>query len=186
MGTRKVKSNRTLYPAPPLTYIPFYTILFFLSLILCSSLYMCLSHSFSLFLFLTHSLPPLSGTITGLRNYGAFLELDGGMAGLLHISQISYDRVDNLETLFTIGQRCKVLPCATCLALPYRPCPASSSYNTKNIFFSISFSRLSITIFYLIYNFFLFLLFPISLPFLSTVSFPPYISSFSFCLSVRL
>lgn len=51
----------------------------------------------------------VSGTITGLRNYGAFLELDGGMAGLLHISQISYDRVDNLETLFTIGQRCKVM-----------------------------------------------------------------------------
>lgn len=51
-------------------------------------------------------IPP--GTITGLRNYGAFLELDGGMAGLLHISQISYDRVDSLETLFTIGQRCKV------------------------------------------------------------------------------
>ena len=48
------------------------------------------------------------GTITGLRNYGAFLELDGGMAGLLHISQISYERVDSLETLFTIGQRCKV------------------------------------------------------------------------------
>jgi ribosomal protein S1 len=51
----------------------------------------------------------VNGTITGLRNYGAFLELDGGMAGLLHISQISYDRVENLETLFTIGQRCKVM-----------------------------------------------------------------------------
>jgi small subunit ribosomal protein S1 len=51
----------------------------------------------------------VGGTITGLRNYGAFLELEGGMAGLLHISQISYDRVDNLETLFTIGQKCKVM-----------------------------------------------------------------------------
>lgn len=51
----------------------------------------------------------VSGTITGLRNYGAFLELEGGMAGLLHISQISYDRVDSLETLFTIGQKCKVM-----------------------------------------------------------------------------
>ena len=54
------------------------------------------------------SLETITGTITGLRNYGAFLELDWGMAGLLHISQISYDRVDKLETLFTIGQRCKV------------------------------------------------------------------------------
>jgi len=51
----------------------------------------------------------VSGTITGLRNYGAFLELDGGIAGLLHISQISYDRVDSLESLFTIGQRAKVM-----------------------------------------------------------------------------
>jgi len=51
----------------------------------------------------------ISGTITGLRNYGAFLELEGGMAGLLHISQISYDRIDNLEKLFTIGQKCKVM-----------------------------------------------------------------------------
>jgi small subunit ribosomal protein S1 len=51
----------------------------------------------------------ISGTITGLRNYGAFLELEGGTAGLLHISQISYDRVDNLEKLFQIGQKCKVM-----------------------------------------------------------------------------
>lgn len=51
----------------------------------------------------------VSGTITGLRNYGAFLELEGGMAGLLHISQISYDRVENLENLFKIGQKCKVM-----------------------------------------------------------------------------
>jgi len=51
----------------------------------------------------------VAGTITGLRNYGAFLELEGGMAGLLHISQISYDRIDNLEKLFQIGQKCKVM-----------------------------------------------------------------------------
>lgn len=50
----------------------------------------------------------VSGTVTGLRNYGVFLELQGGMAGLLHISQISVDRIENLENLFTIGQKCKV------------------------------------------------------------------------------
>ena len=55
----------------------------------------------------------VTGTITGLRNYGAFLELEGGMAGLLHISQISYDRIDNLENLFQIGQKCKVDPIIT-------------------------------------------------------------------------
>lgn len=51
----------------------------------------------------------IKGTITGLRNYGAFLELEGGTAGLLHISQISYDRIENLEQMFTIGQQCKVM-----------------------------------------------------------------------------
>jgi len=51
----------------------------------------------------------IGGSVTGLKTYGAFLELDGGAAGLLHISQISYDRIDNLETLFTIGQRVKVM-----------------------------------------------------------------------------
>jgi small subunit ribosomal protein S1 len=50
----------------------------------------------------------VSGTVTGLRQYGAFLELEGGMAGLLHISQISYERIDNLEQLFSVGQKCKV------------------------------------------------------------------------------
>mmetsp|Transcript_23343 Transcript_23343/g.52374 ORF Transcript_23343/g.52374 Transcript_23343/m.52374 type:complete len:411 (+) Transcript_23343:90-1322(+) len=51
----------------------------------------------------------INGSVTGLRNYGAFMELDGGSAGLLHISQISYDRIENLESLFTIGQRVKVM-----------------------------------------------------------------------------
>jgi small subunit ribosomal protein S1 len=51
----------------------------------------------------------LPAVVTGLRNYGAFVEVEGGTAGLLHISQISYDRIENLETLFTIGQSVKVM-----------------------------------------------------------------------------
>ena len=51
----------------------------------------------------------VGGTITGIRPYGAFLELETGMAGLLHISQISYDRIDNLEEVFTVGQKAKVM-----------------------------------------------------------------------------
>lgn len=51
----------------------------------------------------------VNATVTGLREYGAFVEVDGGSSGLLHISQISYDRVDNLEALFTTGQRVKVM-----------------------------------------------------------------------------
>uniref|UniRef100_A0A7S0SQK5 S1 motif domain-containing protein n=1 Tax=Chromulina nebulosa TaxID=96789 RepID=A0A7S0SQK5_9STRA len=51
----------------------------------------------------------VGATVTGLRSYGVFLELDGGLAGLLHISQISFDRIDNLENLFSVGQKCKVM-----------------------------------------------------------------------------
>eukprot|EP01038_Epipyxis_sp_PR26KG_P012958 gene12958-17374_t len=51
----------------------------------------------------------VSGTVTGLRYYGAFCELEGGTAGLLHISQISYDRVESVENLFKIGQKLKVM-----------------------------------------------------------------------------
>lgn len=51
----------------------------------------------------------VEGTVTGLRKYGVFLEITGGYAGLLHISQISYDRVTDLEKLFSIGQKAKVM-----------------------------------------------------------------------------
>jgi len=37
------------------------------------------------------------------------LELEGGTAGLLHISQISYERIENLEQMFKVGQQVKVM-----------------------------------------------------------------------------
>lgn len=39
----------------------------------------------------------VTGTVTGLRPYGAFVEVEGGYSGLLHISQISSDRVDDVS-----------------------------------------------------------------------------------------
>lgn len=42
------------------------------------------------------------GTVTAVKPYGAFVEIMG-MSGLLHISQISYDRVENLEATLTAG-----------------------------------------------------------------------------------
>jgi small subunit ribosomal protein S1 len=50
----------------------------------------------------------VAATVTGLRAYGAFCEIDGGMSGLLHISQISSERIDSLEKLFSVGQKLKV------------------------------------------------------------------------------
>lgn len=51
----------------------------------------------------------VAGTVTGLRSYGAFVELEGGDAGLLHVSQISCERIDNMDTMFTVGQQIKVM-----------------------------------------------------------------------------
>merc|ERR1712129_639190 len=39
---------------------------------------------------------------------GAFVQV-GGMSGLLHISQISYDRIDDLETVVQVGMNMKCM-----------------------------------------------------------------------------
>jgi len=50
----------------------------------------------------------IDGVVKALKPYGAFVEV-GGMSGLLHISQISYDRIDDLEKVFTPGDRVKCM-----------------------------------------------------------------------------
>lgn len=50
----------------------------------------------------------ISGMVKALKPYGAFVEV-GGMSGLLHISQISYDRIDSLESVFQIGDQVKCM-----------------------------------------------------------------------------
>lgn len=50
----------------------------------------------------------VTGMVKALKPYGAFVEV-GGMSGLLHISQISYDRIDNLEKVFQPGDQVKCM-----------------------------------------------------------------------------
>jgi len=50
----------------------------------------------------------INGMVKALKPYGAFVEV-GGMSGLLHISQISYDRIDDLEKVFQPGQQVKCM-----------------------------------------------------------------------------
>jgi small subunit ribosomal protein S1 len=50
----------------------------------------------------------IEGKITGIRPFGAFVDFMGN-TGLLHISQISQKRVENVEKIFTIGQPIKAL-----------------------------------------------------------------------------
>lgn len=50
----------------------------------------------------------VDGVVKALKPYGAFVEI-GGMSGLLHISQISYDRIDDLEKVLQPGLQVKCM-----------------------------------------------------------------------------
>merc|ERR1712125_318453 len=50
----------------------------------------------------------IQGVVKALKPYGAFVDV-GGMSGLLHISQISYDRIDDLERVFEMGDKVKCM-----------------------------------------------------------------------------
>jgi small subunit ribosomal protein S1 len=50
----------------------------------------------------------VSGVVKALKPYGAFIEV-GGMSGLLHISQISYDRIEDLELVLQPGMQVKCM-----------------------------------------------------------------------------
>jgi len=50
----------------------------------------------------------IQGVVKALKPYGAFVEV-GGMSGLLHISQISYDRIDDLEKVINPGMVIKCM-----------------------------------------------------------------------------
>ncbi|KAI2496136.1 Ribosomal protein S1-like RNA-binding domain [Fragilaria crotonensis] len=50
----------------------------------------------------------VTGMVKALKPYGAFVEV-GGMSGLLHISQISYDRIDDLEKVLQPGMQVKCM-----------------------------------------------------------------------------
>eukprot|EP00270_Netrium_digitus_P021753 TRINITY_DN950_c0_g1_i1.p1 TRINITY_DN950_c0_g1~~TRINITY_DN950_c0_g1_i1.p1 ORF type:complete len:445 (+),score=125.47 TRINITY_DN950_c0_g1_i1:61-1335(+) len=48
------------------------------------------------------------GRVQSVKPYGAFVDV-GGVNGLLHISQISHDRVTNVETVLSEGDQLKVM-----------------------------------------------------------------------------
>ena len=45
----------------------------------------------------------LSGTVKTIAAYGAFVELEGGVTGLVHISQLTEGRVDNVESAVSVS-----------------------------------------------------------------------------------
>lgn len=50
----------------------------------------------------------IEGTVKNITDFGAFIDL-GGADGLLHISEMSWGRVDNPRKLFKIGEKVTVL-----------------------------------------------------------------------------
>lgn len=50
----------------------------------------------------------VEGVVKSTRTYGVFVEVRG-LSGLLHISQISYDRINDINTVFSPGQKIKVM-----------------------------------------------------------------------------
>lgn len=54
----------------------------------------------------------VTGKVTGITKFGAFVELEGGVTGLVHISEVSLDYVNDINDHLKIGDtvEVKVLP----------------------------------------------------------------------------
>lgn len=50
----------------------------------------------------------VTGIITSIKKYGAFLSFENGYIGLLHISEISSNFVNNIHSYFSIGDEVTV------------------------------------------------------------------------------
>ncbi len=51
----------------------------------------------------------LNGTVKNIKPFGAFVEVENGVTGLLHIEDISVSRIKSPEERFTVGQNIKVM-----------------------------------------------------------------------------
>lgn len=51
----------------------------------------------------------LNGKVTGLTAFGAFVELEGGKTGMVHISEVSKSFVNDIKDFLTIGQEVRVM-----------------------------------------------------------------------------
>lgn len=49
----------------------------------------------------------VSGKVVNITNFGAFIEIEGGQNGLVHISEISNDYVENVSDVLKKGQEVK-------------------------------------------------------------------------------
>ena len=50
----------------------------------------------------------VKGKVTKITNFGVFVELENGLEGLLHISELADHKVDNPEDVVNVGQKVEV------------------------------------------------------------------------------
>ncbi|KAG6546742.1 hypothetical protein Mapa_011931 [Marchantia paleacea] len=48
-------------------------------------------------------------TVVAIKDFGAFVELDGGLQGMVHISEISHNKVASIGDVLMLGQQLKVV-----------------------------------------------------------------------------
>ena len=51
----------------------------------------------------------VNGIVKNIRKFGAFVEIGGGVVGLLHIKDISISRINNPSDRFRVGNQIKVM-----------------------------------------------------------------------------
>ncbi|GMH35224.1 hypothetical protein BSKO_03092 [Bryopsis sp. KO-2023] len=51
----------------------------------------------------------VTGTVTSIATFGAFVDVGGGVVGLLHISQITHGRVTDVNKILGVGDKLKVM-----------------------------------------------------------------------------
>jgi len=50
----------------------------------------------------------VKGTVARLTDFGAFVELEAGVDGLVHVSQISTERIEHPKDVLSVGQEIEV------------------------------------------------------------------------------
>lgn len=50
----------------------------------------------------------VEGTVSDIMNYGAFIKLDEGKSGLVHISEVSKDFVNDIHQVLKVGDKVKI------------------------------------------------------------------------------
>ncbi|KAK7365177.1 hypothetical protein VNO80_14034 [Phaseolus coccineus] len=50
-----------------------------------------------------------TGIVTSIKEYGAFVEFNGGQHGLLHISELSYEPVSRVSEVVSVGQKVSLM-----------------------------------------------------------------------------